>query len=48
MLDTGRFESFSDGVFAFAATLLVEAIALHPGSPRREWPWRSTSPSRST
>ncbi len=29
-LDTGRFESFSDGVFAFAATLLVEAIALHP------------------
>jgi TMEM175 potassium channel family protein len=36
-------ESFSDGVFAFAATLLVEAIAIHPpGSALeqvlRAWP----------
>ena len=31
-LDKGRMESFSDGVFGFAATLLVADIALGPGS----------------
>ena len=31
-LGKGRMESFSDGVFAFAATLLVADIALGPGS----------------
>ena len=29
-LDKGRMESFSDGVFGFAITLLVLDIALHP------------------
>ena len=42
-LDKGRMESFSDGVFGFAATLLVIGIMLHPpGSPLqqvlRTWP----------
>jgi len=42
-LDTGRFESLSDGVFAFAATLLVVDIALHPPGTAleqvlRAWP----------
>ena len=42
-LDKGRLESFSDGVFGFAATLLVADIALHPpGSALeqvlRAWP----------
>ena len=42
-LGTGRMESLSDNVFAFAATLLVEAIAIHPpGSALtqvlRAWP----------
>ena len=31
-LDKGRMESFSDGVFGFAATLLVADLALGPGS----------------
>ncbi len=29
-LDKGRMESFSDGVFGFAATLLVVDLAIHP------------------
>ena len=29
-LDTGRFESYSDNIFGFAATLLVVDIAIHP------------------
>jgi len=42
-LDTGRFESLSDGVFAFAATLLVVDLAIHPpGTPLEQvlhaWP----------
>ena len=42
-LGTGRLESFSDGVFGFAATLLVADIAIHPpGSALaqvlRAWP----------
>jgi uncharacterized membrane protein len=42
-LSASRMEAFSDGVFAFAATLLVLDIALHPpGSPleqlRNAWP----------
>lgn len=42
-LDKGRMESFSDGVFGFAATLLVLDIALHPpGTPLQQvlhaWP----------
>ena len=42
-LDKGRLESFSDGVFGFAATLLVADLALRPpGSALeqvlRAWP----------
>ena len=42
-LDKGRMEGFSDGVLAFAITLLVVDIAVRPpGSPSREffhaWP----------
>lgn len=42
-LDKGRMEAFSDGVFGFAATLLVVGIMLHPpGTPLhqvlRAWP----------
>ena len=42
-LDKGRMESFSDGIFGFAATLLVIGIALHPpGTPLQQvlgaWP----------
>ena len=42
-LGTGRLESFSDGVFGFAATLLVADVAIHPpGSALeqvlRAWP----------
>ena len=42
-LDTGRFESYSDNMFGFAATLLVVDIAIHPpGSPLEQllhaWP----------
>jgi uncharacterized membrane protein len=42
-LDKGRMESFSDGVFGFAITLLVLDIALHPpGTPLQQllhaWP----------
>jgi len=33
-LDKGRMESFSDGVFGFAATLLVLDIALHLCVPK--------------
>ena len=43
LLDKGRMESMSDGVFGFAITLLVVDIVLHPpGSPLHEvlqaWP----------
>ena len=43
LLDKGRMESFSDGVFGFASTLLVANIALHPpGTPLQQvlhaWP----------
>jgi uncharacterized membrane protein len=31
LLDKGRMEAFSDGVFGFAATLLVVDLALRPG-----------------
>ncbi len=42
-LDKGRMESFSDGIFGFAATVLVISIALRPpGTPLhqvlRAWP----------
>jgi len=42
-LDKGRMEAFSDGVFGFAATLLVADLALHPpGTPLQQvlhaWP----------
>ena len=42
-LDKGRMESFSDGIFGFAATLLVIGIVLHPpGTPLHQvlgaWP----------
>jgi TMEM175 potassium channel family protein len=42
-LDKGRMEGFSDGVFAFAITLLVLDLAIHPpGSPLHQlaqgWP----------
>ncbi len=42
-IDKGRLESFSDGVFGFAATLLVADLAIHPpGSALaqvlRAWP----------
>jgi uncharacterized membrane protein len=43
-LDKGRMEAFSDGVFAFAATLLVADLALHPpGTPLQQV--LSSSPS---
>jgi uncharacterized membrane protein len=43
-LDKGRMEGFSDGVFAFAKTLLALDLAIHPpGTPLhqlfRAWPW---------
>ncbi len=43
LLDKGRMEGFSDGVFGFATTLLVVDIALHPpGTPLQQvlhaWP----------
>jgi uncharacterized membrane protein len=43
LLGTGRMEALSDGVFAFAATLLVLDIAVHPpGTPLEQvlhaWP----------
>ena len=42
-LDKGRMEAFSDGVFGFAATLLVVDLALRPGRTALEqvlhaWP----------
>ena len=42
-LSKGRMESFSDGVFGVAATLLVVDLAIHPpGSPLEQvldaWP----------
>ena len=42
-LNKGRMESFSDGVFGVAATLLVVDLAIHPpGSPLEQvldaWP----------
>ena len=43
-LDTGRFESYSDNMFGFAATLLVLDIAIHPPGTALEqvlkaWPF---------
>ncbi len=45
----GRMEAFSDGVFAFAATLLGVDLAVHPpGTPLQqvfhEWPGYLASP----
>ena len=42
-IDKGRLESFSDGVFGFAATLLVADLAIHPpgnalAQVLRAWP----------
>ncbi len=37
-LRTGRFEAFSDGVFAIAITLLVLDIAVPTGAADRLWP----------